>query len=76
MTKASAAAKSAIEAEDFGAAMTALAALRGPVDAFFDGEDSVMVNADNKAVRQNRLNLLNQMRVAIGTVANFSKIEG
>ena len=56
--------------------MTALASLRAPVDAFFDGPDSVMVNADDPAVRENRLNLLNLMREAIATVADFSKIEG
>ncbi|MEM7329800.1 MAG: glycine--tRNA ligase subunit beta [Pseudomonadota bacterium] len=70
------AAKSALAKEDFAAAMSALAGLRAPVDAFFDGPDSVMVNADDKAVRENRLNLLNMMREAIGTVADFSKIEG
>ncbi|MEM7640222.1 MAG: glycine--tRNA ligase subunit beta, partial [Pseudomonadota bacterium] len=70
------AAKTALENEDFAAAMSALANLRAPVDAFFDGPDSVMVNADVAAVRENRLNLLNLMREAIGTVADFSKIEG
>ena len=35
-----------------------------------------MVNADDAAIRENRLNLLNMMREAIGTVADFSKIEG
>ena len=70
------AAKTALEQEDFAAAMTALAGLRAPVDAFFDGSDSVMVNAEDKAVRENRLNLLNTMREAIATVADFSKIEG
>jgi len=70
------AAKTALEQEDFAAAMSALASLRAPVDAFFDGPDSVMVNADDAAVRENRLNLLNTMRAAMGTVADFSKIEG
>ena len=70
------AAAAALEKEDFAAAMSALADLRAPVDAFFDGPDSVMVNAEDKAVRENRLNLLNQMREAIATVADFSKIEG
>ncbi|MEM9179770.1 MAG: glycine--tRNA ligase subunit beta [Pseudomonadota bacterium] len=70
------AAKTALEKEDFAAAMSALANLRAPVDAFFDGPESVMVNADEAAVRENRLNLLNLMREAIGTVADFSKIEG
>ncbi|MEM9571669.1 MAG: glycine--tRNA ligase subunit beta [Pseudomonadota bacterium] len=70
------AAQTALEKEDFAAAMSALASLRAPVDAFFDGPDSVMVNADDAAVRENRLNLLNRMRAAMGTVADFSKIEG
>nr|WP_070961709.1 glycine--tRNA ligase subunit beta [Hyphomonas sp. Mor2] len=76
ISEAASAAQSALEQEDFAAAMSALAGLRAPVDAFFDGPDSVMVNADDAAVRENRLSLLNQMREAIGTVADFSKIEG
>ena len=76
MTASADAAQSALKAEDFEGAMTALASLRAPVDAFFDGPDSVMVNADDAAVRENRLNLLNMMREALGTVADFSKISG
>ncbi|MBO6687129.1 MAG: glycine--tRNA ligase subunit beta [Henriciella sp.] len=76
VVSASSAAKTALEQEDFAAAMSALASLRAPVDAFFDGPDSVMVNADDSGIRENRLNLLNMMREAIGTVADFSKIEG
>lgn len=76
ITKSANAAQSALQSEDFAAAMTALASLRGPVDAFFDGPDSVMVNAEEAAIRENRLNLLNMMRDAMGTVADFSKIEG
>ncbi len=76
VVKASQAAGAALETEDFAAAMSALAGLRAPVDAFFDGPDSVMVNADDAALRENRLNLLAQMRQAIGMVADFSKIEG
>ena len=59
--------------EDFAGAMTALAALRAPVDAFFD---KVKVNADNPSVRANRLNLLARIKQAAGLVADFSKIEG
>lgn len=66
-------AKTAVEANDFAGAMTALAQLRAPVDAFFEG---VMVNADDAAIRENRLNLLNRIREATQTVADFSKIEG
>ncbi|MFN3213940.1 MAG: glycine--tRNA ligase subunit beta [Henriciella sp.] len=76
VSESAAAAQAALAKEDFGAAMSALANLRAPVDAFFDGPDSVMVNAEDSKVRENRLNLLNMMREAIGTVADFSKIEG
>lgn len=76
ITDSASASKAALKNEDFAAAMSALAGLRAPVDAFFDGPDSVMVNADQAEVRENRLNLLNMMREAIGTVADFSKIEG
>lgn len=65
--------ETAIAAEDFAAAMSALAALRAPVDAFFD---KVKVNDDDKAVRANRLNLLARIKQAAGLVADFSKIEG
>jgi glycyl-tRNA synthetase beta chain len=63
----------AVEKEDFVAGMRAMAKLRPPVDAFFD---KVTVNAEDKALRQNRLKLLNQIRDATRTVADFSKIEG
>jgi glycyl-tRNA synthetase beta chain len=59
--------------EDFVAAMTALAALRGPVDAFFD---NVTVNADEPKLRTNRLRLLSQIRATMNQVADFSQIEG
>ncbi len=65
--------ETAIASEDFAAAMSALAALRAPVDAFFD---KVKVNDDDKAVRANRLNLLARIKQAAGLVADFSKIEG
>lgn len=63
----------AVTAEDFAAAMAALARLRGPVDAFFDG---VMVNADTPTLRENRLRLLSAIGGVMGAVADFSKIEG
>jgi glycyl-tRNA synthetase beta chain len=53
--------------------MRALSALRGPVDAFFD---EVLVNAEDAAVRANRLALLSRIREATGRVADFSKIGG
>lgn len=66
-------ARAAIEAEDFTAAMTALASLRAPIDAFFD---KVTVNADDAGVRARRLSLLARFRDAVHAVADFSRIEG
>ncbi|QHQ34289.1 glycine--tRNA ligase subunit beta [Algicella marina] len=63
----------ALEAEDFTAAMQAMATLRAPIDAFFDG---VQVNADNEMVRRNRLCLLNRIRTIMNRVAIFSALEG
>ncbi len=63
----------ALPKEDFGAAMGALARLRKPVDAFFD---NVTVNADDAALRANRLRLLAGITGALEQVADFSKIEG
>ncbi len=73
VSAAEANARKAVDAEDFGAAMTAIAKLRGPVDAFFD---KVTVNADDPSFRENRLKLLNRIRAATLAVADFSKIEG
>jgi glycyl-tRNA synthetase beta chain len=66
-------ASAAIAKEDFSAAMLAMAKLRPRVDAFFD---KVTVNVDNKGLRENRLKLLNEIREATRSVADFSKIEG
>ncbi|WP_282595930.1 glycine--tRNA ligase subunit beta [Altererythrobacter sp. TH136] len=63
----------AVEAEDFGAAMSALASLRAPIDAFFD---SVTVNDPDAAKRAARLDLLARLRDAVHRVADFSRIEG
>jgi len=63
----------AVEREDFAGAMSWLASLRAPVDAFFD---KVLVNADDEAERANRLRLLIQVRDAMGRVADFSLIAG
>ena len=67
------AAATAVAAEDFEAAMTALATLRAPIDAFFDG---VTVNDPDPAKRDARLALLARVRAAVHSVADFSKIEG
>ncbi len=69
-------AKAAIEAEDFTGAMTALASLRAPIDAFFDKDTGVTVNDPDPAKRAARLALLARMRDAVHGVADFSKIEG
>jgi glycyl-tRNA synthetase beta chain len=63
----------AMSAEDFRGAMASMATLRQPVDAFFD---KVTVNADNAALRENRLMLLSRFRSALNRVADFSHIEG
>ena len=62
---------SALAVENFAGAMRALAELRAPVDAFFD---KVTVNADDPALRLNRLHLLSQIRAATLNVADFTKI--
>ncbi len=66
-------ASEAYAAEDFAGAMAAMAKLRPVVDAFFD---KVTVNVDDPALRENRLVLLNRIREATRTVADFSRIEG
>lgn len=66
-------AAAAVESEDFAGAMSALASLRAPIDAFFD---DVTVNDADPAKRAHRLALLDRFRVATHNVADFSKIEG
>lgn len=56
---------------DYTESLLALAALRGPVDAFFDG---VMVNADDPTLRTNRLGLLAHLHTAMNRVADISKL--
>jgi len=67
------AAADAVAREDFAAAMTALATLRAPIDAFFD---KVTVNDPDPAKRAARLALLARVRTAVHSVADFSRIEG
>ncbi len=66
-------ASATVEAEDFAGAMTALAGLRAPIDAFFEG---VTVNDADPAKREARLALLGRFRAAVHRVADFSRIEG
>ena len=63
----------AMVAQEFAKAMTAMAALRGPIDAFFE---AVQVNADNSTVRRNRLNLLHRIKTICSSVADLSRIDG
>ncbi|WP_394662362.1 glycine--tRNA ligase subunit beta [uncultured Sphingomonas sp.] len=63
----------AVQAEDFEAAMAALASLRAPIDRFFD---DVTVNDADPVKRTARLALLARVRAAVHTVADFSRIEG
>lgn len=58
-------------AGDYTGSLQALAALRGPVDAFFDG---VMVNADDAALKANRLGLLQSLHEAMNRVADLSRL--
>jgi glycyl-tRNA synthetase beta chain len=73
LDRAEPALKRALGAEDFQGAMAALASLRAPIDAFFEG---VMVNAENQIVRRNRLCLMHRIRSVMGRVAAFGAIEG
>ncbi|TGN67350.1 glycine--tRNA ligase subunit beta [Paracoccus liaowanqingii] len=63
----------AMATEDFPAAMSAIAALRSPIDAFFE---AVQVNTDSQILRRNRLNLLSRIRDAGRQIADFTRIEG
>jgi glycyl-tRNA synthetase beta chain len=63
----------AMEREDFPAAMVAMAALRAPIDAFFE---AVQVNTENQTVRRNRLNLLHRIRAICLSVADLIRLEG
>ncbi len=63
----------AMEAEDFGHAMTAMAGLRAPIDAFFD---NVVVNAESEVLRRNRLNLIHRISATCLSVADLTRVEG
>jgi glycyl-tRNA synthetase beta chain len=60
-----------LEAGDYAAVLTRLAQLQAPVDAFFD---SVLVNAENPAVRANRLALLGQLKAQFGAIADIARL--
>ncbi len=63
----------AMEKQDFTTAMSAMASLRGPIDAFFE---AVQVNSENPTVRRNRLNLLSRIRATCTSVADLTKVDG
>ena len=73
VASATSAAAACVAKEDFAGAMKALAALRAPVDKFFE---DVTVNDADAGKRLNRLRLLSALRGAVHTVADFSKIGG
>jgi glycyl-tRNA synthetase beta chain len=64
-------AQAALAAGDLTASLQALAALKDPVDAFFD---AVMVNAEDPALRANRLSLLRALHAAMNQVADLSRL--
>jgi glycyl-tRNA synthetase beta chain len=64
-------ADAAFAAGDYTASLQVLAALKAPVDAFFD---HVMVNADDPALKANRLALLNQLHLTMNRVADLSRL--
>ena len=66
-------AEQAFAAGDYTASLQALAVLKAPVDTFFD---KVMVNADDVALRNNRLALLKQLHDAMNRVADLSRLAG
>src|SRR5690606_1495905 len=61
------------EAERFADAMNVLAALRAPIDPFFE---KTLVNCEDKELRANRLRLLASIKGSVDSIANFSLIEG
>jgi glycyl-tRNA synthetase beta chain len=73
LSRASETLQEAIAREDFTGAMSAMAQLRAPVDAFFD---KVTVNDEDPSLRANRLRMLSAIHATLSAVADFSKIEG
>ena len=68
MEVADAACRAALAADDYAGALAALAALRGPIDRFFE---DVLVMDEDAALRENRLRLLNSFVAAFAQVADF-----
>lgn len=71
MTEAAESVRPMVERRQYAEALAALASLRGPVDKFFD---DVMVMADDKRVRNNRLALLSELRDLFLEIADISRL--
>ena len=71
VAEATARSQRSFDAGDLTASLQALAALKAPVDAFFD---AVMVNVDDAALRANRLALLRALHAAMNRVADLSRL--
>ncbi|MGN6579639.1 MAG: glycine--tRNA ligase subunit beta [Bordetella sp.] len=71
LTEVRAASDTLFDAGEYAGSLRELAALKGPVDAFFDG---VMVNAEDPALRANRLGLLASLHAAMNRVADLSRL--
>lgn len=69
--EASAKVEAALAADDYAAALSALAALRAPIDAFFE---DVLIMDEDAALRENRLRLLNRFVAVFAHVADFGKM--
>ena len=72
VSKVTAVFEAAVKADDFAGAMAKIVPLKPFVDAFFD---KVMVMAEDKSLRENRVRLLMEIGALFGTVADFSKIQ-
>jgi glycyl-tRNA synthetase beta chain len=73
LDQAEAAILPAMQAEDFATAMSAMAALRAPIDAFFG---AAQINAEAEIIRRNRLNLLHRIRTICLSVADLTRLDG
>ena len=70
-TLARASAEQSYAAQDYTGMLKSLAALKGPVDAFFDG---VMVMAEDERLRENRIALLAQLQQTMNRIADISRL--
>ena len=73
LAEAEKAIRPALEQQDFATAVAAMAALRAPIDAFFE---AVKINDDSAVIRRNRLNLLSEIRKVCSAVADLTRVEG